>query len=108
MSRTTVANNPEPYVALPGLYGAPAYARPPKPPSDAHRPFDPDDLPIEAYRSPEEREALAGWGTAGGGAYAVSDATSTGGPHSEHDDAVSTPRRFTLRVLTERVRRPNR
>ncbi len=103
-----MTNDPEPNVALPGLYGAPAYARPPKPVSDSVRPFDPDDLPIEAYRSEEEREILAGWGAPGGASYATSEATSTVGSRSEHGSAVGVPRRFTLRVLTERVRRPNR
>lgn len=107
MSRTIVANDPEPHVALPGLYGAPAYARPPRPVSDSIRPFDPDDLPIEADRTEEERQALAGW-TTPDGTYAATDATSSGGPRPERDGAAATPRRFTLRVLTERVRRPNR
>src|SRR6476646_9733911 len=46
----------EQHVALPQLYGAPAYARPLRivPPTD--RPFDPDDLPIEAVQTDEERE----------------------------------------------------
>ena len=46
----------EQYVALPKLYGAPAYARP-----TGHRPrrpapFDPDELPIEAAMTEEDRE----------------------------------------------------
>lgn len=41
--------------AMPKLYGAPAYARPKVDAVPAtSRPFDPDDLPIEAYRSDEE------------------------------------------------------
>lgn len=36
--------------AMPRLYGAPAYTRPPSHGSDAQRPFDPDDLPLECYR----------------------------------------------------------
>ena len=48
----------EQHVALPKLYGAPAYARPPRPSAEAPKPFDPDDLPIEAVRSDEERELL--------------------------------------------------
>jgi len=43
-------------MALPKLYGAPAYARPPRPVSDADRPFDPDDMPLEAEQTSEERE----------------------------------------------------
>lgn len=43
------------HVALPKLYGAPAYARPTVPVEPAPRPFDPDALPIEASMSDEER-----------------------------------------------------
>ena len=49
----------EQHVALPKLYGAPAYARPVPPVEEAPRPFDPDDLPIEAVQTPEEREIAA-------------------------------------------------
>jgi hypothetical protein len=50
----------EQHVALPQLYGAPAYARPPKPVALLERPFDPDALPIELERTSEERE-LVDW-----------------------------------------------
>lgn len=44
---------------MPKLYGAPAYARPPMAAvNPSERPFDPDELPIEAERSPEEKELL--------------------------------------------------
>ena len=46
----------EQHIALPQLYGAPAYARPPTVAEIAERPFDPDELPIEAYQTEEERE----------------------------------------------------
>lgn len=49
----------EQHVALPKLYGAPAYARPATPTTTAPRPFDPDDLPIEAVQTDEEREIAA-------------------------------------------------
>ncbi len=42
-------------VALPKLYGAPAYARPPAPVSPTPRPFDPDQLPLAVHQSEEER-----------------------------------------------------
>ena len=53
----------ERHVALPQLYGAPAYARPLRivPPSE--RPFDPDDLPIAAVMTDEERELAEGMPT---------------------------------------------
>lgn len=49
----------EQHVALPKLYGAPAYARPPAVVADGPRPFDPDDMPIEAYQSDEDRAFAA-------------------------------------------------
>jgi hypothetical protein len=49
----------EQHVALPKLYGAPAYARPPRPAAEVQRPLDPDDLPIEAVMTDEERELAA-------------------------------------------------
>lgn len=45
----------EQHVALPKLYGAPAYARPPRIVDDSARPFNPDDLPIEAEQTEEDR-----------------------------------------------------
>jgi hypothetical protein len=47
------------HVALPKLYGAPAYARPPRAAATLERPFDPDDLPIEAFQSEEDRAFAA-------------------------------------------------
>jgi len=46
-------------VALPKLYGAPAYARPPAPVAQSARPFDPDQLPLHVYRTEEEERAIA-------------------------------------------------
>lgn len=42
-------------VALPKLYGAPAYARPPAQVSPTPRPFDPDQLPLAVFQTEEER-----------------------------------------------------
>src|SRR5664280_962844 len=50
-----VAVQQDPYFALPSLYGAPAYSRPPRPPVEAPRPIDPDDLPISTQQTGEER-----------------------------------------------------
>jgi hypothetical protein len=44
---------------MPKLYGAPAYARPPQPMVPT-RPFDPDDLPLEAYRADDEPSVNGG------------------------------------------------
>ena len=49
----------EQHVALPKLYGAPAYARPARPVDVIDRPIDPDDLPIEIEQTPEERDLAA-------------------------------------------------
>ena len=49
----------EQHVALPKLYGAPAYARPPSVAATVAKPFDPDDLPIEAFQSEEDRAFAA-------------------------------------------------
>jgi hypothetical protein len=49
----------EQHVALPKLYGAPAYARPPHVADTAVRPFDPDDLPIEAFQDEDDRAFTA-------------------------------------------------
>lgn len=43
------------HVAHPRLYGAPAYARPPLSVPPTALPLDPDDLPIAAEQTPEER-----------------------------------------------------
>ncbi len=44
-------------MALPKLYGAPAY-RPPKRVLETPRPFDPDEMPISAYRTDDEAEFI--------------------------------------------------
>ena len=43
------------HVAHPRLYGAPAYARPPSSIPPTALPLDPDDLPIAAEQTPDER-----------------------------------------------------
>ena len=81
------------HLALPMLYGAPAYARPQTVAAQVARPFDPDDLPIQAVMTDEEREILRG-----------------GGPlfQLEGLQPVETPnlsaRSFSLRGLTDRLR----
>jgi hypothetical protein len=93
----------EHHVALPTLYGAPAYARPPAAIPVEERPFDPDELPIEAMRTDEEREftaTLPARAYAPGGVklgeQARAAATATGDrPRS---------RSFGLRILTGRLR----
>jgi hypothetical protein len=51
----TVAIDEQQHVALPKLYGQPAYARPTRQAGEVPRPFDPDDLPLQTALSEEER-----------------------------------------------------
>jgi hypothetical protein len=44
----------EQHMALPRLYGGPAYSRPPRPVEVLARPFDPDELPLEADRTDDD------------------------------------------------------
>lgn len=82
----------EQHVALPKLYGAPAYGRPPRSTTQAPRPFDPDELPLEALMTEEDRELAAG--LAG---------------QSQDDDADPAPsiqaRSFSIRGLAGRILR---
>jgi len=79
----------EQHVALPRLYGAPAYARPPRATTaTADRPFDPDDLPIEAFQDEEDRAFAASlparaWAP-GGVAIGDVDGTTADGQRQRH------------------------
>jgi hypothetical protein len=81
----------EQHVALPKLYGAPAYARPPRPSADVARPIDPDDLPIEAVRTDEERDLIS--------TLPSEDRDGGGSPELR-------PRPLSLRALAGRLRGP--
>jgi hypothetical protein len=66
-----VAIDDQQHVALPQLFGAPAYARPPRPVDESPRPFDPDALPLAAEMSLDERAFVAtiperAWNPGGG------------------------------------------
>lgn len=90
----------EPHAALPKLYGAPAYARPPAPVEEKPRPFDPDQLPIAAYQTDEERRIAA-----------LMPAHSYGlaGAHDDQGDGAARrsrglrPRLFRLRAIAGRL-----
>jgi hypothetical protein len=93
----------EQHVALPKLYGAPAYARPTAPVAVSPRPFDPDDLPIEAFQSDDERElasSLPARAWAPGGVM-VTQGSATSGSDGEGDGL--TPRPFKLRKIAGRL-----
>lgn len=86
----------EHHVALPKLYGAPAYARPPRPAEVIERPIDPDDLPLEFLRTADEHE-LASRMT--GSAFAPTLVASNG--HGQRGGIQGRP--FRLRSLTRRL-----
>ena len=91
----------EQHVALPRLYGAPAYARPSRPVVVSARPFDPDDLPIEAIQTPEEREIAA---SLPAHAYAPGELGPNGNGAVASDQAPSLqPRPLSLRALAGRI-----
>ena len=86
-------------VALPKLYGAPAYARPPAPVSPTVRPFDPDQLPLQVYQTEDERryaELLP--------AHSYASAADRGGEASRIGSRNELrPRRFNLRAIAGRL-----
>ena len=97
----------EQHVALPKLYGAPAYARPVAPVATAPRPFDPDDLPIVAYQTPDEREfaaALPARAWAPGGAI-VEGHEANGHAHDGHPQHGSglRPRALNLKKIAGKL-----
>ena len=96
----------EQHVALPRLYGAPAYARPPGMAATALRPFDPDDLPIEAFQSEEDRAFAAtlparAWAPGG----SMFDGTRDGRSYHRHPDGPHslTGRQLSLRSIAGRL-----
>lgn len=89
------------HIALPKLYGAPAYARPASVAAGTERPFDPDELPIEAHQNDEEREfssSLPARVYAAGGVDLGRSAPSGSARH-----ARLRPRNFRLRALAGRL-----
>ena len=91
----------EQHVALPQLFGAPAYARPAPVAPVSARPFDPDDLPIEAIQTDEEREiaaSLPAHAYAPGGAHPNSDQKNGHGREPRLN-----PRPLSLRALAGRI-----
>jgi hypothetical protein len=94
----------EQHVALPTLYGAPAYARPPGVAPATGRPFDPDELPLEAHQTDAEREfasALPARAHAPGGADLLA-----GRAGAAQTDDRQTDRSFSIRAIAGRMFRP--
>lgn len=94
------------HVALPKLMGAPAYARPPRPVAQKPRPFDPDDLPIEAYQTDDERRLLRALPTS---AFAPGGGIVLGGgggdPSNGNGHPTLEPRPFKLSTLADKLLR---
>jgi hypothetical protein len=90
----------EQHIALPQLYGAPAYARPPALVA-GERPFDPDELPITAFQTAEEREFSL---TLPPRAYAPGGVrlTLNGGSATDTNGTLR-PRAFSLKRITGRI-----
>ena len=88
------------HVALPTLYGAPAYARPEPIAAVSPRPFDPDDLPIAAVQTDEERELVASLP-----AHFYAPGGSMNGSHRVDGDAAPElrPRPLSLKALAGRI-----
>jgi hypothetical protein len=95
----------EQHVALPKLYGAPAYARPAPVVATKPRPFDPDDLPIEAYQTEDERELTANlpahaWRP--GGAELPANGSSSDGHQARSSDGLR-PMPLRLKSIAGRL-----
>jgi hypothetical protein len=82
------------HVALPRLYGQPAYARPPRTFVAAARTPDVDDLPIDAFQTDAEREVAA---QLHGGTYEAARAKGT--PAAQLDGRGLQPRPFSLKTI---------
>ncbi len=87
----------EHHLALPKLYGAPAYARPPRSLEIIERPLDPDDLPLEHHRSDDEHDLVS---RMSGSAFAP---VLTAPPEGNGHRRAIQGRPFRLRALTEKL-----
>ena len=91
----------EQHVAMPKLYGAPAYGRPPRHgQDDGDRPFDPDELPIEAHRTDEEQEFVS---TLPPKAYAPGGITLSSTKNETTTEGNLRPRSFSLRSVAGKL-----
>lgn len=87
-------------ISLPALYGAPAYARPPAPVAPTPRPFDPDRLPLEVFRTEDDDDFLV---AVPAHAYQPSGASSQS--RADGDLGNLRPRVFSLRAIAGRLLR---
>jgi hypothetical protein len=99
-----VAIDEKQHVALPKLYGQPAYARPPRQAGVSPRPFDPDDLPLEITQTSEERawiESLPARAYQPGGGLTMAHDGATSTTAASHDSLAGRP--FRLKVLAGKL-----
>ena len=87
-------------VALPKLYGAPAYARPPALVPPTPRPFDPDQLPLQVFQTEEERRYAD---LLPAHRYAAGASGSGGDTSSARSGGGLRPKIFTLRGIAGRL-----
>lgn len=100
-SRVSIDEQQQQHIALPKLYGAPAYARPPAATAEIERPFDPDELPLEAERTDEERDFVS---TLPARAFAPGGVQLGGGGGGDGgDDPSLQGRPFSLRSVAGRL-----
>ena len=92
------------HIALPQLYGAPAYARPTVAVAQTPRPIDPDDLPIVAQMSEEDRELFRMLPDYGGRVPGTPGGPVAVARPAEIDNTRSRP--FSLRAVAALIRRP--
>lgn len=78
------------HVALPKLYGGPAYARPVVSVASSERPFDPDELPLVVAMTEEERAIL-------------DEDRRLAGQAGTKPSSELTSRPFSLRALSNRI-----
>jgi len=93
------------HVALPKLYGAPAYARPAVAVAHTPRPVDPDDLPIVAHMTEDDIAVLAHLPDPAGRVPASIPAGGFGMTMTSSVTHVE-PRGFSIRSLADRIRLP--
>jgi hypothetical protein len=94
------------HVALPKLYGASATPQRPKLVAHSPRPFDPDDLPIEAEQTEEERELTQTLPprayVAGGGFVLGPGEGGAGSEPAAHEAPDERPRELSIRSIAGR------
>ena len=92
----------EQHVALPRLFGAPAYARPAAPVATMPRPFDPDDLPLVVHQTEDEREFSS---SISARAYAADGSLRSGTHGSDSTTGAGRlqPRSLSLRAIAGRL-----